>query len=173
MVPDAVHFALPCGHQVGRSACQTRGVCLHVSRLNPPKPFKLLIVECDRNTRTRLELAFEYDGSSYQLFSAPSGKSALLQLSVVQPDLILLDIMLREDDGWAILKRIRQVSSVPIIVISPVDTPEITIRSLEQGANYCMMLPVSMQELRSRVQVLLRREARLDTPDMHPAARSR
>ena len=127
-----------------------------VSDIKPPR---LLIVEGDREARTMLELALAYAGDSYQVFSAPTGASALLQLGIVRPDLILLDITLGNGDGWDTLKRIRERSKVPIIVLSPTDAAEITIRSLERGADYCMKLPLSMVELRARVQALLRGEA--------------
>jgi len=106
-----------------------------------------------------LELAFAYCGNHYQVFSAPSGTSALLQFGIVQPDLILLDIALTEADGWETLRRLRDLSTVPVIVLSAVDEPAITIRSVEGGADYCMTGPWPIRELRARVRSLLRRDA--------------
>jgi two-component system response regulator MprA len=121
-------------------------------------PPKLLIVDGNRHTWTMLELALGYGADRCQVFSAPSGHSALLQLGVLQPDLILLALAAPGGEGWDTLRRIRAVSRVPILALAAEDTPEIALRSLEQGAAYCLRQPLALQELRARVRALLPRE---------------
>lgn len=130
---------------------------------------KILIVEADREIRTRLEFAFAYGGNGYQVFTAPSGSSALLQFGIVQPDVILLDVGPGSPDGWDTLRRLRELSTVPVIALSSQDEPAVTIKSLEWGADYCMAIPFSIHELRARVRALLRREARPEGPALQPA----
>jgi len=121
---------------------------------------KVLIVQGDRAMCTMLELALTYNGKGFQVSTAPTGRSALLQLAIVRPDLILLDLTLPDGDGWETLDRIREISTVPVIALSSVNDPEITVRSLERGADYCLAQPWRTRELRARVRVLLRRENR-------------
>lgn len=108
-----------------------------------------------------LELALAHNGDRYLVLSAPSAASALLQLQVVKPEVIIVGIEPGETEGWETLRRIRALSTAPIIVFSAEDRPEITIRSIEQGADYCIFLPLDVPALRSRLQALLQREVAL------------
>lgn len=126
------------------------------------KKARILIVESDRDIRTMLELAFSYSGDSYHVSTAPSGSSALLQFGVVRPDIVLMDIDMPNDDGWQTLERIRELSTVPVIVTSGVDRSETRVRSLEAGADYCLTKPFGLREIHARVRALLRREQKAD-----------
>jgi DNA-binding response OmpR family regulator len=126
---------------------------------------KLLIVAADRNTRAMLELAFSRNGRDFQVFTAPNGRSAMLQLAIVRPDLVLLDVTSPHGDGWETLLRIRELSTVPVIALSARKDPRTTIRSLEEGADYCLTDPLSMRELRARVSSLLHRDRSADRRD--------
>jgi DNA-binding response OmpR family regulator len=71
-------------------------------------------------------------------------------------------------EGWDVLRRIRELSNVPVIALVDEDDPELCIRSLESGADSCLVKPVSLLELSARVQALLRREKKLETTDWLP-----
>jgi DNA-binding response OmpR family regulator len=119
---------------------------------------RILIAANNRATRTLLELALSEAG--FQVFSAPSGNSALLQMDVVAPQLVVLDGQLPEMDGWEPLRRIRERSTVPIVVFAgPAD--DAGQSCLEAGADVCLPNPLDIQELDSQVRALLARERAL------------
>ena len=72
-------------------------------------------------------------------------------------DLVILDIVLPDIDGWEVLQRIRQISKVPILMLTIKENEEDIVRSLDQGADDYCAKPVGMRELASRVQAIFRR----------------
>jgi DNA-binding response OmpR family regulator len=116
---------------------------------------RVLIVDDNQGTRILLELALSHQG--FQVFSAPSGTSALLQLRVVQPDLIILDILMPGIDGWDTLEQIRAFSNIPIIVLTALDDPNVKKKSLAQGANACLTKPLNLRDLRAQASALVQR----------------
>jgi DNA-binding response OmpR family regulator len=113
---------------------------------------RILVVTDSRDTRTLLEFALSEAG--LQVFSAPSKKSALLQIDVVIPHVIVLDSCapgIVEEDT---LHRIREHSTVPVIVLNGVNNP--TRRaSLEADVAAYLPQPLDVQELYARIQHLL------------------
>ncbi|MGD8623516.1 MAG: response regulator [Anaerolineae bacterium] len=114
---------------------------------------KVLIVDDDQDVRTLLELALSHAG--FQVFSAPNGSSALLQLRVVQPDLVILDVLMPDPDGWRTLQRIREFSTVPVLILTAVNEAGVGQKSLAQGADGYLRKPVDVQELQRQAQVLI------------------
>ena len=112
---------------------------------------RILIIEDSQDTRTLLEMALSRKG--YQVFMAPNGKSALRQMSIVQPDLILLDLMMAEMDGWEVLKQVRVNSRVPVIVLSAQNNQ--TEKAKLYGANDYLVKPINLNSLQNRIQHLL------------------
>jgi two-component system KDP operon response regulator KdpE len=123
---------------------------------------KVLIVDDDQDVRTLLELALSHAG--FQVFSAPNGSSALLQLRVVQPDLVILDVLMPEPDGWRTLQHIREFSSVPILILTALNESGVGQKCLALGADSYLKKPVDVQKLQARAQALVQEGAR-------PAAR--
>ncbi len=110
---------------------------------------KILVVVRDRETRELL--AQTLANRAFQVFAASDGVSGLFQFGLIQPDLVVLDA-----NGWETLRRMRALSEVPIIVLIE-DDPETRIESLDQGADYFVTRPPSLQELEAKVRVLFRR----------------
>ena len=75
---------------------------------------KLLLIDDSEDIRTLVGMILERDG--YKVVSASNGKEGLRQLAKNRPDLVLLDIMMPEVDGWELCQRIREISNVPIIM---------------------------------------------------------
>ncbi len=116
---------------------------------------KILIIEDNRNVRDVLVQMLSISG--YRAFGAADGRSGLLKFGLVQPDLVILDIRLPGMDGWETLQRIREISTVPVIVLTVVNDEEAKVKSLRLGADHFMTKPFSTQELQARVRALLRR----------------
>lgn len=95
--------------------------------------------------------------AGYEVFAASSGKEGLRQLYSVQPDLVLLDILMPEMDGLEVLKRIRELTDIPVIVLSAVTQMDVTVRSLEMGADDYLKKPFAREELFARIGSVLRR----------------
>lgn len=129
---------------------------------------KVLIAEDDPFVRSTLHRGFSNDGKRFQAFCAPSGTTALLQFGLVRPDVIVLGIRNGDSACWDTLKRLRELSTVPIIAISSLDEPEIRIKSLRLGADYCVDQSVGMPELSARVRALVRRDNKNGRLDLHP-----
>jgi two-component system KDP operon response regulator KdpE len=116
---------------------------------------KVLIIGDDKKTQALLLRAFSQTGSRASAIS--NGGSAVFQFFFTQPDLIILDVLLSEPDRWQTLQQIRELSTVPIIVLTVVDDYKIRIEGLDRGADYVMAKPIDVRELQARVAALFRR----------------
>jgi DNA-binding response OmpR family regulator len=115
--------------------------------------YRVLIVTSDRDTCETLTEALAH----YHVLAAFRKGDALFQFDVAHPDLIILDLSTPCQDGWEILRRFRQLTPVPIIVLGCALDSQAEIRSLDQGADYFVLKPVGPRELAARVRALLRR----------------
>jgi two-component system KDP operon response regulator KdpE len=102
-----------------------------------------------------IRLNLEHDG--FQVFEATSGSQALDQMRDNLPDLILLDVMMPELDGFETLRLIREVSTTPVIMLTAKGEEDDKVRGLELGADDYVTKPFSPRELVSRVRAVLRR----------------
>lgn len=116
---------------------------------------KILIVDDDRNICEVLRLYLGHEG--YQLTFATDGSSALDQYRQVQPDLILLDLMLPMINGWEVCKLIRHESQVPIIMLTAKESIDDKISGLDIGADDYIVKPFDPKEVLARIRALLRR----------------
>ena len=119
---------------------------------------KIMIVDDDRNICELLRLYIEKEG--FETAIANDGKAAVQMFDSVNPDLMLLDIMLPDTDGLTILHRIRQtpgLASVPVMMLTARDTELDTVTALDAGADDYLSKPFGMMEMVSRVRALLRR----------------
>jgi two-component system KDP operon response regulator KdpE len=105
-------------------------------------------------------LRIRLSGEGYEVLSASDGVEALQVLQTHQPDLVLLDVMMPRMNGWEACRRIRQLSDVPIIMLTALDEEPSTIRGLELGADDYITKPFRVMELCARIRAVLRRRSR-------------
>ena len=116
---------------------------------------KILVVDDDQNICELLRLYIEKEG--FEVRIANDGRKALEIFEEQNPDLIMLDIMLPELDGWQVCREIREISSKPVIMVTAKSTELDMIKGLEDGADDYIKKPFSVMELITRVKALLRR----------------
>lgn len=116
---------------------------------------KILIVE-DEEDLVRL-LRFKLESEGYQILAACDGVQGLQIIQKHHPQLVLLDLMMPRMNGWETCRRIRELSDVPIIVLTAVGGELNVVRGLELGADDYITKPFSLVELMARVRAALRR----------------
>jgi DNA-binding response OmpR family regulator len=116
---------------------------------------RVLIVEDDPDTTFLLKHILRVGG--FNVLSASSGNEALKKTAEQQPHLILLDLMMPEMDGWETLSYLRQMSSVPVIIISALNAKDDIVKGLHQGVDDYIAKPFYNAEVVARVQAVLRR----------------
>ena len=116
---------------------------------------KVLVVEDDSNIAELLRLYLEKDG--FDVFLAADGGEGIRRAQELQPDLILLDIMLPVVDGWVVCSEVRKTSNVPIIMLTAKGETFDKISGLEMGADDYIVKPFSPREVVSRIKAVLRR----------------
>ncbi len=117
----------------------------------------ILVVDDEPRVVQFITMNLELEG--FRVVSASNGHEALEKVTRELPDLIVLDIMLPDMDGFETLKKIRQVSSVPVIFLSVKGEEFDRVRGLDLGADDYMTKPFSPRELMSRIRAVLRRTA--------------
>lgn len=116
---------------------------------------KILIVDDDADVRRINERVFLHAGS--KVLTAQNGSEGIRVFFLEKPDLVITDIMMPEMDGFDMCHRIRQVSNVPIIMLTALNSEEEIIRGLESGADDFISKPFSPDILLARAKALLRR----------------
>jgi two-component system KDP operon response regulator KdpE len=94
-----------------------------------------------------------------RVYTAADGAEGLRQFYAHRPDLVLLDLMMPNVDGWQVCRQIRQRSGVPVIMLSALDRNEHVVRGLDCGADDYITKPFSMEVLLARIRAALRRSA--------------
>jgi DNA-binding response OmpR family regulator len=115
----------------------------------------VLVVDDDADVRTLVGELLTRAG--YRISEAPDGRAALRVLYDERPDLVLLDVSMPELDGWGTLERIREVSDVPVVMLSALGAELEKVRALRGGADDYVTKPFGRQELLARVESVLRR----------------
>ncbi len=126
----------------------------------------ILVVDDEPRMARFVRMNLELEG--YLISTAISGMEALAKVRDELPDLVLLDVMMPELDGYEVLERLRQISSVPVIMLTVKAEEEDKVRGLELGADDYVTKPFSPRELASRVKAALRR-AEMPSPGQKSA----
>ncbi len=122
---------------------------------NEKTRYKILAVDDEQRMVRFIQLNLEQDG--FEVVTAYNGKEALEQVRTQLPDLILLDIMMPDINGFDVLKKIREVNNVPVIMLTAKGEEDDRIQGLELGADDYITKPFSPRELVSRIRAVLRR----------------
>jgi DNA-binding response OmpR family regulator len=115
----------------------------------------VLVVDDDADVRMLVRELLTRAG--YRVSEAPDGRAALRALYDQRPDLVVLDVSMPELDGWGTLERIREVSDVPVVMLSALGAELEKVRALRGGADDYVTKPFGRQELLARVDTVLRR----------------
>jgi DNA-binding response OmpR family regulator len=116
---------------------------------------RILVVDDDDITRDLLRGILERSG--HQVREATDGRAGLRDLYAASPDLVILDVEMPELDGWQTLERIRDLSDVPVLMLTAHEAELERVRGLKGGADDYVVKPFGHQELAARVHALLRR----------------
>lgn len=116
---------------------------------------KIMIVDDDHNICELLRLYLSKEGYATEIVY--DGQSAVELVSTIKPNLILLDVMLPELDGWQVCRKIRAVSNVPIIMVTAKGETFDRILGLELGADDYIVKPFETKEVVARIKAVLRR----------------
>jgi len=127
-------------------------------------PDKILIIEDDAVTATLTCLQVESKNFSVQI--ANNVAEGLRQAYAWRPDLVLLDIMMPDMDGWAVCQRLRELSDVPVIFVTAVGQERNIVRGLQLGADDYIVKPFSTKELHVRIEAVLRRHHQNDEAEV-------
>ena len=120
---------------------------------------KILVVDDEERMVRFIRLNLEHDG--FVVSEAFNGKQALQRLRDATPDLILLDVMMPDLDGFEVLRMIRESNNVPVIMLTAKGEEDDRVRGLELGADDYITKPFSPREMVSRVKAVLRRSESL------------
>ena len=116
---------------------------------------RILVVDDEERMVRFIRLNLEHDG--FQVSEAFNGKQAVQRLRDVNPDLILLDVMMPDLDGFEVLEMVREISNVPVIMLTAKGEEDDRVRGLEKGADDYVTKPFSPRELVARVKSAVRR----------------
>ncbi len=116
---------------------------------------RILVVDDEERMVRFIRLNLEHDG--FQVIEAFKGMQAIQAIRNQLPDLVLLDVMLPDMDGFEVLKMIREINSVPVIMLTAKGEEDDRVHGLELGADDYVTKPFSPRELVSRVKAVLRR----------------
>ena len=119
---------------------------------------RVLVVDDDADIRGLVRTLLERAGAV--VFEAGDGRDGLREFHTQRPDLVILDVSMPELDGWQMLDRIRDMSDVPVLMLTARADELERVRGLHAGADDYVVKPFGKQELIARVQALLRRASR-------------
>jgi two-component system response regulator ResD len=125
---------------------------------------KIVVIDDDHTICELMQLYLEREG--YQVFSYNTGEQALKNLPTINPDLVLLDIMLPGMDGIQVCKEIRKQSTVPVIMLTAKGDTTDKIQGLDNGADDYITKPFDTKEINARIRAVLRRMGNSDKQEL-------
>jgi two-component system KDP operon response regulator KdpE len=116
---------------------------------------KILVIDDDPAMTDLLKLLLE--PASAQVVTANSGPEGVRMVRIENPDLIILDLMMPDMNGWQVCKTVREFSKVPILILSALDSPGLVAAALDTGADDYLIKPVPSSVLVAHINKLVRR----------------
>jgi two-component system, OmpR family, KDP operon response regulator KdpE len=126
-------------------------------------PIRVLVVDDEPQIRRLLRVSLTAQG--YHLIEAGTGEQALTRAAADRPDLVILDLGLPDMDGQEVVRRLREWTTVPIIVLSVRDREKDKVQAFDQGADDYVTKPFGMSELMARMRAALRHRLQTETKD--------
>src|SRR2546421_811865 len=128
---------------------------------------KTTIVAADDDPQLLRLVTRNLEFEEYEVLPASDGQQALEQVEAHSPDLVLLDVMMPRMDGFTVCQRIREFSTVPIIIVTARGQDQDKVHGLDLGADDYLTKPFSVDELLARVRAVLRRSELSATESAH------
>jgi two-component system KDP operon response regulator KdpE len=122
---------------------------------------RILIIDDDLRLAEAVQIYLTKAG--YEIIVAHNGREGMQHVYQQHPDLVVLDIMMPELDGWEVCARIREVANIPIVMLTARGQESDKVRGLKMGADDYLIKPFSLRELEARIGAVLRR-TRLPAP---------
>jgi two-component system KDP operon response regulator KdpE len=119
-------------------------------------PAKLTVLVIDDELQIRRLLRVSLEANNYRVIEAPNGQEGIAAAAQHRPDVVVLDLGLPDMDGVAVLKRLREWSRVPVVVLSVRDREDDKIKALDHGADDYVTKPFGSGELLARLRVAMR-----------------
>lgn len=117
---------------------------------------RILVADDEDNLRTMLAAALKFEG--YEVYQAADGRESLRALKEHRPDLVVLDVMMPELDGFGVVKRMREAGDrTPVIFLTARDSSADAVQGLGLGADDYLAKPFALEELVARVEAVMRR----------------
>ncbi len=116
--------------------------------------FKILIVDDEIQIRRLLRISFE--SINFEVFEADTASKAIVECANRKPDLLILDLGLPDDTGISVLKKVREFTNIPVLILSVRNSEKDIIEALDSGADDYITKPFNTGELLARVRVALR-----------------
>lgn len=152
------------GRGINVQFLHNRGVIVRIGEAFSYNLHMHTVLVVDDDPHIREVVCFALEKAGYNTLTASNGVEAIDQHRDFQPDLIVLDILMPELDGLSVCRELRQLSAVPIVLLSSRDEEVDRILGLEMGADDYVCKPFSPRELVARVRANLRRHKELDEP---------
>ena len=122
-----------------------------------------LVIDDEFQIRRLLRMALESKG--FKVHEAASGQLGLQEAAFTRPDVVILDLGLPDMDGCALLKRLREWSDVPVLILSVLDQEDVKVVAFEAGADDYVTKPFGTAELLARLYAIQRRQKQFDAPE--------
>jgi len=129
---------------------------------------KILVIDDDTAVTDLLSVLLRSQG--FDITATNSSSDGLGYVRDIEPDLIVLDLMMPEMDGWEVCRSVRTFSQVPIIVLSALNDPSMVASVLDAGADDYLTKPTPSRVLVAHINRLIRRKREADNPDSKSAA---
>ncbi|WP_028562008.1 response regulator transcription factor [Paenibacillus pinihumi] len=119
---------------------------------------QIMVVDDDEKITSLLRRSLAFEG--YEVITAANGIEGLKLMISADPDLLILDVMMPQVDGWEVAQRVREGgSAVPILMLTAKDDVQDRVKGLDLGADDYLVKPFALEELLARVRALLRRKS--------------